>query len=250
MDSFRFETNPFGGVLPDPAALPENPDVFRRGLNHSLSFWRGDGYSVIWLELPITKVGLVKTAVDAGFRFHHSGEDYLMLTLRLVDDVVIPPYASHYIGAGGVVVNDDNELLVVRERRGPPKGALSYKLPGGALHAGEHLVEGVLREVLEETGVRARFESVVCFRNLHGYRYGRSDIYFVCKLKPLSLQITLQAEEIEECLWMSLDRYLSMDTVSPFNKTIVRAALESPGLVPQMIDGYQDARKYEIFMPR
>ena len=142
--------------------------------------------------------GLAQHAVEAGFGFHHSGDDYLLMTLRLEEGAFIPPYASHYIGAGGVVIKDGS-LLVVHERRGPVGGPRYYKLPGGALHEGEHLVEGVVREVLEETGVRTRFQSLVCFRNLHGYRYGKSDIYFVCKLEALSHEIVPQAEEIEEC---------------------------------------------------
>ena len=59
-----------------------------------------------------------------------------------------------------------------------------------------------------------------------------------------------QAEEIEECLWMPLEEYLAAESVSVFNKSIVRAAIESPGLSPEVIDGYRDPRKYEVFMPR
>ena len=103
------------------------------------------------------------------------------------------------------------------------------KLPGGALRQGEHLIEAVEREVLEETGVHSRFESVVCFRHWHGYRYGKSDIYFVCRLRPLSSEITMQTEEIQECLWMPVGEFLEEETVSEFNKWIVRAGVASPG---------------------
>ena len=75
-------------------------------------------------------------------------------------------------------------------------GKPAYKLPGGALHQGEHLLDGVMREVYEETGVRAKFESLVCLRHWHGYRYGKSDIYFICRLSPLSEEINMQAEEM------------------------------------------------------
>ena len=136
-----------------------------------------------------------------------------------------------------------------RRAAGARAGRRSYKLPGGALLEGEDLEEGVVREVLEETGVRTRFEAVVCLRNLHDYRYGKSDIYFVCRLSPLSHEITMQAEEIEDCIWMPLDDYMAADSVSDFNKSIVRAAVETPGLVPSRIDGYRDPRQYETYMP-
>ena len=177
--------NLFQGIVPNPAALPDNPEVFRRQLQYSLQAWKAEGYLVVWLEVPITHAALIPVAVEAGFVFHHSGEHYVMMTHRLTDGVFIPPYATHYIGAGGVVLNADQELLVVSEkyraRRGP-----AYKLPGGALHPGEHLVHGVIREVLEETGVQTRFEALACFRHWHGYRHGKSDIYFVCRLSPVS----------------------------------------------------------------
>ena len=125
----------------------------------------------------------------------------------------------------------------------------SYKLPGGALQAGEHLVNGIVREILEETGVRTRFEALVCFRHWHGYRYGKSDIYFVCRLSPLSTDISMQAEEIAECLWMPVEEYLNTENVAPFNKEIVRASLGNPGIVPIAMDGYGPQEKYEFFMP-
>lgn len=240
--------NLFQGIVPNPAALPDNPEVFRRQLQYSLQAWKAEGYLVVWLEVPITHAALIPVAVEAGFVFHHSGEHYVMMTHRLTDGVFIPPYATHYIGAGGVVLNADQELLVVSEkyraRRGP-----AYKLPGGALHPGEHLVHGVIREVLEETGVQTRFEALACFRHWHGYRHGKSDIYFVCRLKPLSQELSLQAEEIAECLWMPVEKFLHNTEVHSFNKAIVRAALASPGLAPGQIDGYPDDGTREFFLP-
>ena len=251
MQAIESTTNPFGGVLPKPEALDPDPDEFSRHLQHSLEVWKERDFQVAWLEVPIARSQLIPVAVAAGFTFHHSGEDYLMLTFQLEEGAFIPAYASHYIGAGGVALNEREELLVVCERyrhsdsSGPPR----YKLPGGALHEGEHLVEGVIREVLEETGVRTRFGSLVCFRHWHGYRYGKSDIYFVCRLHPLSEEISIQVEEIAECLWMPVAAYLNDENISIFNKRIVQAALHSPGVVPAQIEGYAEPEKYEFFMP-
>ena len=178
-------SNQFGGVIPAPDDLHLDPQTFVQHLNASLTAWRESGYRVAWLEIPIAKSQLVPIAVEEGFRFHHCAEEYLMLTCRLMDDAFIPDHASHYIGAGGVVINKRGELLVVselyhRKDGSPPR----FKLPGGALHAGEHLQEAVVREVEEETGVRTKFDALVCLRHWHGYRFGKSDIYFVCRLHP------------------------------------------------------------------
>ena len=250
MEPLSHTTNPFGGVLTEPDALPEDPEVFRAQLNHSLDSWRGEGYRLAWVEIPLSLAALVPVAADAGFMYHHSGETYVMMTLRLEEAAFIPPHASHYIGAGGVVLTEDQELLVVSEKYqrrqpGPPR----YKLPGGALHEGEHLAQGVVREVLEETGVHACFDALVCFRHWHGYRYGKSDIYFVCRLSPLSKEITIQEEEIAECLWMPVEAYLEAEGVSPFNKRVVQTAMGSAGIAPCEVEGYTEPERYEFFMP-
>ena len=241
--------NQFNGVVLDSDKLPLEPEEFRSRLGLSLDVWRKNGNALIWVDLPIEKTALAPVATEAGFRFHHSAEESLTLTYRLQPDALVPTYATHYIGAGGVVLNDRQELLVVSERHRRDRSQPYYKLPGGALHPGEHLAEGVVREVYEETGVRARFEALVCFRHWHGYRWNKSDIYFICRLSPLSHEIVIQESEIEESHWMPVQDYLDSEFVSAFNKQVVRAAIESAGVSPTWIDGYADARRYEFFMP-
>ena len=251
MDTLEFSPNQFGGVVTDPSALPDDPDEFRRLLCKSLDSWTREGYKVVWLELPIGCASLVPAAADAGFEYHHAKSEYVLMTLQLVEGSYIPPYATHYIGAGAVVLNERDEILVVSERyrMGSSRGP-GYKLPGGALHPGEHIADGAVREVLEETGVRAKFESLACFRHWHGYRYEKSDIYFVCRLSALSTEITMQEEEIAECLWMPIREFLSEESgIHEFNKRIVKAALQYPGIVPASIDGYGDPSRFEFFMP-
>jgi 8-oxo-dGTP pyrophosphatase MutT (NUDIX family) len=203
---------------------------------------------LLWLDVPIGCAALIPVATERGFVLHHANEGDVMLVRRLVEAAFVPVHATHYIGVGGAVINDRQELLVVCERH--RRTSLPYcKLPGGALRPGEHLVDAALRAVLEETGVSAQFESLVCLRHWHGYRYGKSDIYFMCRLSPLSQDVTMQAEEIEECFWMQVADYFESDFVSVFNKRIVRAALTSPGVRPKWIDGYADPTRYEFFMP-
>lgn len=240
--------NRFKGIEIDAEALPTDPVDFDERLSASLKEWQKEGIKVVWLTVPIEKAAIIHIATEAGFHFHHAAETYLLLTKRLEANALIPEYATHYIGAGGVVINDKEELLVVSELHRRSESPY-YKLPGGALHEGEHIATCVEREILEETGVRAKFETLVCFRHWHGYRYDKSDIYFVCRLSPLSADITIQAEEIEECLWLPVQDYLTSESVSTFNKHIVKAALESPGVTHMEIDGYSTPDRHEIFMP-
>jgi 8-oxo-dGTP diphosphatase len=250
MDVLDSELNSFGGAVVDPKGLPALPEEFRHRLSHSLAQWTTEGLKVVWLEIPISRAVLIPIAVEMGFVFHHSTQDYLMLTYRLVAEAFIPPYATHYIGAGGVVLNDQNELLVVTEKFLRGDRPHYYKLPGGALHPGEHIVDGVIREVLEETGIQTQFESLVCFRHWHGYRFGKSDIYFVCRLSPLTTEITIDEQEIDVGMWMPVDQYLASESVGIFNKRIVQAAMKGSSMVTTYIEGYQtDPYTREIFVP-
>ncbi len=249
MQMLEHVVNRFNGIEMSGERLPTDAGEFRRRLAHSLDVWRADGRAVVWIELPIAQASLIAPATEAGFTFHHTMEDSLTLVYRLKADALVPSFATHFIGAGAVVLNARRELLVVNELHRRDLSRPYYKLPGGALQPGEHLVNAVTREVLEETGVRARFESLVCFRHWHGYRWKKSDIYFICRLSPLSEEITIQADEIEESKWMPVDEYLASEYVGIFNKRVVMAALESPGVAPELIDGYGDEVNYEIFMP-
>ena len=244
-------TNQFGGIIPDPDALPDEPEAFAAYLRDALSEWMTQGFKVVWLKIPIDKARLIPVATEAGFRFHHSGEDCLMLTYRLVPDAFIPPSATHYIGAGGVVLNAQRELLVVWEKAHRMRNRRYYKLPGGALQPGEHLVDGVIREVFEETGIRTQFEALTSFRHWHGYRFGKSDIYFICRLSPLNYDITIQESEIAECLWMPVDDYFASEFVGEFNRRVVEIALAEPGMVPTWFEGYAgDRERREIFVAK
>jgi len=62
------------------------------------------------------------------------------------------------IGVGGVVIRDGRALLI---RRGtePLKG--EWSIPGGMLDIGETLAEGVVRELLEETGLRVKIVELI-----------------------------------------------------------------------------------------
>jgi 8-oxo-dGTP diphosphatase len=55
-----------------------------------------------------------------------------------------------YLAVSAAILRDGKFLLVRRAR--PPANGL-YSLPGGVVEAGETLVEAVMREIMEETGL-------------------------------------------------------------------------------------------------
>ena len=203
MNCLEFEKDRFGGVVINGENLPSLED-FPSVLENTINVLKEDGIRLIWLYLPLERSDLVPGSTAAGFSYHHADEKGLQLTLPLVEGAFIPGYATHYIGAGGVLLDEENRILVIQEKYHTRK---HYKLPGGALDPAEHISDAVVREVREETGIESEFISVHSFRHWHGYRYGKSDIYFVCRLKPLTHEITLDPSEIQKlsgCLWMTI----------------------------------------------
>ena len=74
----------------------------------------------------------------------------------------MPPYANHYVGVGGAVINEKNEILLIKENRSLDQRR--WKLPGGFADPQERLSDAVEREVKEETGVAAKFAGMIGVR--------------------------------------------------------------------------------------
>ena len=55
---------------------------------------------------------------------------------------------SHCVSAAGVVYKDGKVLLIRSERRG-------WEIPGGIVEQGEAILDGLRREILEESGITA-----------------------------------------------------------------------------------------------
>jgi len=69
---------------------------------------------------------------------------------------------------------------------------------------GEDIWQTAIRETLEETGIQTEFVSLLCFRHMHGYRWGIDDLYFACLLRPLNTDITISPSEIADAKWMDV----------------------------------------------
>ena len=77
----------------------------------------------------------------------------------------------------GIVIENNQLLLIKRVKRENNKENIYYVFPGGGLEDGETLEEGVKREVLEELGIDVE---VLGMRYLENYNH--TDTYFFnCK---------------------------------------------------------------------
>lgn len=108
------------------------------------------------------------------------------------------------LGIGALIFNEAREILLVERGREPLRGM--WSLPGGVLETGETLVEGITREVLEETGLVVEpvriveiFERII--RDGEGkpeYHYVLVD--YICKVTRGELAA---ADDVSAVRWVS-----------------------------------------------
>lgn len=99
------------------------------------------------------------------------------------------------------------QLLVVQEKNGKFSGTGIWKIPTGIVDEGEDLFTAAEREVKEETGIDTKFVEVLAFRQFHKSFFGKSDLVFICMMRPLSFDIQKQESEIEAAQWIPFDEY-------------------------------------------
>eukprot|EP00549_Striatella_unipunctata_P002186 CAMPEP_0118673422 /NCGR_PEP_ID=MMETSP0800-20121206/310_1 /TAXON_ID=210618 ORGANISM="Striatella unipunctata, Strain CCMP2910" /NCGR_SAMPLE_ID=MMETSP0800 /ASSEMBLY_ACC=CAM_ASM_000638 /LENGTH=298 /DNA_ID=CAMNT_0006568477 /DNA_START=295 /DNA_END=1191 /DNA_ORIENTATION=- len=199
---------------------PFDPSTFRARLEATLATCRELKQSSLWVQVPMSRAGLIEIMSDYGFKYHNAEDDLanLFIWLKTDTECKIPTYATHQVGVGAIVVNSRDEILCVRELR---KNYMPWKVPGGLAELGEQLDQAVEREVLEETGIQCEFKSVVAMRHTHNLQFGRSDLYFVCRLQPVESKDPAdgtilvpvpvpQAGEIESAAWIPLKEFKEM----------------------------------------
>ena len=156
---------------------------------------------MVWLEIPLAKSALVPIAAEAGFEYHHAESEYVSYDAPARGGVLHPAVCDAlHRRRGGGAQREGRDTGGVGTVPDGVESRSGIQAAGGARCIRENILwTERYGEVLEETGVHARFESLACFRHWHGYRYDKSDIYFVCRLSALSTEITRQEEEIAEC---------------------------------------------------
>ncbi|KAK9924332.1 hypothetical protein M0R45_032709 [Rubus argutus] len=203
-----------GGVVVDMKDKPMDSELFTSLLKASLSQWKQKEKKGVWIKLPIELSNLVHPAVKEGFCYHHAESDYIMLKRWLPETVdTLPANASHRVGIGAFIMNNKREVLVVQEIHGRFKDAGVWKLPTGAVNEGEDICAAAVREVKEETGIETEFVEILAFRQSHKSFFQKSDLFFVCMLKPQTFDIQEQNQEIAAAQWMPVEDYAAQPFV-------------------------------------
>ncbi|CAB4318699.1 unnamed protein product [Prunus armeniaca] len=213
----------YGGVIMNSESLPMSANAFASAFQASLSNWKIKGKRGVWLKILQEQADLVPIAIQEGFNYHHAEPGFVMLTYWIPNEpCTLPASPSHQIGIAGFVINDKREVLVVKEKC-PCSCSGVWKLPTGYINKSEDIFSGAIREVKEETGVDTTFLKMVAFRHAHLVAFDQSDLLFVCMLKPLSYDITIDDKEIQAAKWMPLDEFIAQPYYQddPLSKKVI-----------------------------
>jgi ADP-ribose pyrophosphatase YjhB (NUDIX family) len=114
-------------------------------------------------------------------------------------------FADGIIAAGGIVQNENNEVLCIF-RRG------FWDLPKGKVEKGEKIIDAAQREVKEETGIDTQIENPDAIISFHCYVLNNKNCikethWFDMKLNGTNKATPQTEEDISELKWMSKEAY-------------------------------------------
>jgi mutator protein MutT len=116
-------------------------------------------------------------------------------------------YANPCSATAAFIINDNDELLVVRRAKEPAKGTLD--LPGGFCDMGETVEEGMRREIKEETGLDVeKVEYLFSSPNVYlysGMPIHTLDMDYLVRVHDAAESIHA-ADDATEAQWIPLDQ--------------------------------------------
>ena len=136
---------------------------------------------------------------------------------KLISDGCVHPLARecvyrsmHRVVAKVILVNSNHEIAMAKVKRGFFTG--HWTLPGGFVDYAEHPVEGAVREVKEELGLKVNMDpnDIVQIAERIFTSEGIQFLSFTYKCK-VDGEVTFnpKADEIEEARWFSMDQALA-----------------------------------------
>ncbi|AZN40961.1 NUDIX hydrolase [Paenibacillus albus] len=157
------------------------------------------------------------------------------------------PMPTHIVAVGGIVENEQGHVLLVKTQHG------GWVYPGGQVEVGENLMDALIREIKEESGIDVIVLSLIgVYSNTSMYKWhdGVTDVPtkvmldFTCK--PIGGELCT-SEETSEVQWVEKEKVLDLIT-APAIRTRYQAYLDSDGSACYM--EYATKPSFEINLSR
>ena len=195
--SHLFDFDHYNGVTMDLDQYEEEKEgqdlLFVDRLQQQLQHWKQQGVvRGVWVHIPPHRADYIPALSALGFDFHmvspptstshesqsQRNQNVLIMSQWLPESPSrLPAGPSHQVGIGCVVWHPldkagvgnpgERRLLVVQERTGPAAAWNLWKLPTGLADPDEDIHVAAMRELEEETGLKATFDGLLLVRQAH-----------------------------------------------------------------------------------
>ncbi|WP_062104337.1 NUDIX hydrolase [Bacillus niameyensis] len=154
---------------------------------------------------------------------------------------------THIVAAGGIVVDDQGNILLVKTIHG------GWVYPGGQVEVGENVIDAVCREIKEESGIDVAVTQLIgVFSNTgtHKWYDGVTDVPtkvmfdFICK--PVGGTLTT-SDETTDSRWVAKEKVLDLIT-APAIRARYQAYLDFQGGISYM--EYVTKPEFELKLER
>lgn len=116
----------------------------------------------------------------------------------------------HIVAVGGLVENHQDEILLVKDRRG------GWVFPGGQVEVGENLMDGLVREIKEESGIDVLvlnligiYSNTSTYEGYNGVKTVPTKVMFDFVCKPVGGELSI-SDETSESKWVKKNEVLEM----------------------------------------
>ncbi|MDR4936587.1 NUDIX hydrolase [Rossellomorea marisflavi] len=140
----------------------------------------------------------------------------------------------HIVAAGGFVTNEKDEILLVKTRRDA-----HWVFPGGQIEVGENLIDGVIREVKEESGMDVTvshlvgvFSNTATYEGHSGVKIVPTKVMFDFVCEPVGGEFTT-SDETSDVRWVHKEDVLNLIS-APALRTRYQAYMDFEGSVQYM----------------
>lgn len=124
------------------------------------------------------------------------------------------------ISTGGIVIKD-NKILLIKVQNDSNKNL--WMLPGGYVEPGESIENAVIREIEEESGIKATITELIGIRT--GIRlwkgYEQTNLYIVFKMKYVNGIETADNLETTEAQFFTINEIIYMDNIVGLSKELI-----------------------------
>ena len=149
------------------------------------------------------------------------------------------------LGVGGAVVRDGQLLLVHHAY-----GAKKWQIPGGYVKPDECAHAGVVREIYEETRIRAEVDGLLGVR--HRVKEGDNSTYLIFKLTSISLNHPIpDGREVDAAGYFTLEQIeaFSPEEIPALNRWVARSVLsKTPNMLLDQGDPDGLSRPYNLYI--